>query len=311
MSKQSTSDLGDALSLEEQIRHWFVLRTDPIDEIELRVRAISDSLVIEQLRSAYQKIYGATPEFTASELSEMSGEEQFAAKRELKRQGEFVEQFKNQPISEEADVMIIKIAGRANAEKIALCKSWKVPDDRNAIRYYFSSGHYTVRYSSETKQYEVLVYGTIPGRIAFLLKKSTPSGRRLDDALVVLEFENGVPAFVLQSSNGVQGLKDLARLKKAASKLQQSLARAPRVVERTPSEVEAKEGDGPSATMTEEEPSPEIKPVEQTKPLSALRAQLKQLREKKASARTIGYLIKQIALDEGVSVESVANQSEH
>jgi hypothetical protein len=303
---------------ESGAEHWFVL--PEVSEIARSgdVRVVTGSPVISVLRERYIKDTQreVVPEFSKEALAKMGGEEQYAAMRELNKQREFVDSFKDSDRITDREVFILQAASKFSSPEFVDATHVLDKQDKFLKHYYFLSGDVRIKYDFDTRIYSIEVVGTIPGHLSIAIKKRTESGRIIDDAYVIIEFRNGIPSFLAESTKGVRAIDNAEIMKRTADRLKYSLETpAPAKIA---SAKEVEKLTHPSLTepittgsvlMPAEDTAvkPALKQVDDELP-STLRGQLSKFIAENASQHTIKYLAKQIATSENKSIEEVYSE---
>jgi hypothetical protein len=211
----------------------------------------------------------AIPEYSEADLKAMSAEQQYDARRNLVKQKEFVDFFKDSEAILDQNIFVGQIASASTTDQYPKVEAVLSPQNKLVKHYFFSAGRIDIRYDADKKQHHVEVVGSIPGRVSVILKRRTDSGRIVDGAYDIIEFQDGQTVFYAHSSKGNLAIENIEAVKRAADRAEITLAIPDPAKIGKPREVEQEE----SKQTAEKMPiSPPIQKEKETTKEQALAA---------------------------------------
>ncbi len=209
----------------DAIKSWFVLPDKKELESKDDLSVVTGSPTTEVLRKRYMKQMKShassledyeIPAYSQEDLNAMSADQQYNAKRELLKQKEFVASFKDTSLVLDQDIFVGQIAAASTTDQYPKVEAVRNKENKLLRHYFFSAGRLDIKYDQNKKQHYIEIVGSIPGRIAIIMKRRTASGRIMEGVYDIVEFQDGQAVFYAYSSKGGLSIENINAIKRAA-----------------------------------------------------------------------------------------------
>ena len=135
----------------------------------------------------------------------LSGDEAYEIKREKTRQKDFVSNYVDPSLVSDQDMCAYEMASELLKDEYA--KPACIVVDNETFFYKFKSGYLKDILDSQSGKHTLSVEGNLLGRFSICLnRKELESGRPINDAYDIIEFQDGVPKLYFYSSKGTMAL---------------------------------------------------------------------------------------------------------
>lgn len=220
------SDHVGKLERPEGANNWFVLPSAADLETKEDVSVVIGSPSIDVLRERYVELYNIDQiqQISQEDLKNMSAEKQYAAQREISRQIEFTQNYRQPDTISDQDIFVSQVASKFLIDKHVSVPYVKDPKNTSIKSYIFPDGQINIEYNFEKKTHYIDTEGHIAGRTSIAIKRRTDSGRIIDDSYSIVEFEDGEPIFYTHSTKGTTSIGSINAIKRAVESKKMDLS---------------------------------------------------------------------------------------